>query len=244
MLTRARIVRYHVVQEFNKGVYDYIVATDESGGRGEEDELAEGEDGEDGEDASVEVIHGDAEGEEEKAVSEAESDIADTKDNNGELSWRPCVVHMLILIAEPSSSKKRKRPSPLPTAPSKRIKEAPSEHTAPAKGKKKAKGDREYGVTRGVDFIDVACVLNFDLPSSSRAYTHRVGRTARAGRSGMALSFVLPKVDDPVVRSEAQLTVLRMSSGRTRSSAACSPRSTTSGCSRGSRPRRPRVGAL
>ena len=43
-----------------------------------------------------------------------------------------------------------------------------------------------------MDFIDVSCVLNFDLPSSSRAYTHRVGRTARAGRSGMALSFVVP----------------------------------------------------
>lgn len=53
--------------------------------------------------------------------------------------------------------------------------------------------DKEYGVVRGVDFIDVSCVLNFDLPSSSRAYTHRVGRTARAGRTGMALSFVVPK---------------------------------------------------
>ena len=58
---------------------------------------------------------------------------------------------------------------------------------------KQRKGDKEYGVTRGVDFIDVPCVLNFDLPSSSRAYTHCVGRTARrAGRSGVALSFVVP----------------------------------------------------
>jgi ATP-dependent RNA helicase DDX56/DBP9 len=29
--------RYHTVQEFNKGVYDYIIATDESGARGEQD---------------------------------------------------------------------------------------------------------------------------------------------------------------------------------------------------------------
>jgi ATP-dependent RNA helicase DDX56/DBP9 len=69
---------------------------------------------------------------------------------------------------------------------------SPSKH--PQKKKKKARAnDKEYGVTRGVDFVDVACVINFDLPTSSRSYTHRVGRTARAGRSGMALSFVVPK---------------------------------------------------
>ncbi|EGV62242.1 ATP-dependent DNA/RNA helicase [Yamadazyma tenuis] len=58
--------------------------------------------------------------------------------------------------------------------------------------KDKVKKDKEYGVSRGVDFRNVACVLNFDLPTTSRAYVHRVGRTARAGKSGMALSFVIP----------------------------------------------------
>lgn len=61
------------------------------------------------------------------------------------------------------------------------------------KNKSKAKKDKEYGVSRGVDFRNVACVLNFDLPTTSRAYVHRVGRTARAGKAGMALSFVIPK---------------------------------------------------
>lgn len=51
----------------------------------------------------------------------------------------------------------------------------------------------EYGVSRGIDFVDVACVINFDLPFSSRSYTHRVGRTARAGRTGTSLSFVVPR---------------------------------------------------
>lgn len=51
----------------------------------------------------------------------------------------------------------------------------------------------EYGVSRGIDFVDVACVLNFDLPFSSRSYTHRVGRTARAGRTGTSLSFIVPR---------------------------------------------------
>jgi len=35
--------RYHTVQEFNKGVYDYIIATDESGVRGEQDSDDEAE---------------------------------------------------------------------------------------------------------------------------------------------------------------------------------------------------------
>lgn len=67
--------------------------------------------------------------------------------------------------------------------------------TSTSKDKKKlvAKKDKEYGVSRGVDFKNVACVLNFDLPTTSRAYVHRVGRTARAGKSGMSLSFVVPQ---------------------------------------------------
>lgn len=60
------------------------------------------------------------------------------------------------------------------------------------KSGKKSRG-RDFGVSRGIDFQNVACVLNFDLPTSSKAYTHRIGRTARAGKSGMALSFVIPR---------------------------------------------------
>lgn len=63
----------------------------------------------------------------------------------------------------------------------------------PSKKRKQAKGDREFGVARGIDFRHVACVLNFDLPQSAKSYTHRTGRTARAGQKGMALSFYVPK---------------------------------------------------
>ena len=43
------------------------------------------------------------------------------------------------------------------------------------KGRKR-KRDREYGVSRGIDFQGVENVVNFDFPSVSDAYIHRVGR--------------------------------------------------------------------
>ncbi|KAL0955293.1 hypothetical protein HGRIS_004182 [Hohenbuehelia grisea] len=148
--------RYHAVQEFNKGVYDYIIATDESGGKPEADSEAETDDEDNDEDDEFTSTQ-----------REDPDSLAETPE-----------------ASDPSSSKKRKRPpSPVPSS---------SKSSSKAQKKTKHSSDKEYGVTRGVDFVDVACVLNFDLPTSARAYTHRVGRTARAGRTGMALSFVVP----------------------------------------------------
>ena len=43
---------------------------------------------------------------------------------------------------------------------------------------------------RGLDVDDIDCVVNFDLPRSPADYIHRIGRTARAGKSGLAISFI------------------------------------------------------
>ena len=43
---------------------------------------------------------------------------------------------------------------------------------------------------RGLDIIQMPVVVNFDLPRSAVDYTHRIGRTGRAGESGLAISFV------------------------------------------------------
>lgn len=43
---------------------------------------------------------------------------------------------------------------------------------------------------RGLDIDDITCVVNFDLPRSPADYIHRIGRTARAGKSGIAVSFI------------------------------------------------------
>ena len=42
---------------------------------------------------------------------------------------------------------------------------------------------------RGIDVDDVTHVFNYDLPNIPESYVHRIGRTARAGRSGVAISF-------------------------------------------------------
>jgi ATP-dependent RNA helicase DDX56/DBP9 len=120
--------RIHVVEEFNKGVYDIIIASDEHEILGDEDE------------AKVE-----------------EDEPVEAGNTNGESK---------------GDETETQRP--------------------PKKKRKTAKKDKEYGVSRGIDFKNVACVLNFDLPTSSKSYTHRIGRTARAGQTGMALSLVIP----------------------------------------------------
>ena len=119
--------RVHVVEEFNKNVYDIIIASDEH-----------------------EVV-----GNEESGA--AKTQYQQNDDANGQEVDKDETSR--------ETMKKRKRSS---------------------------KTDKEYGISRGIDFQNVACVLNFDLPTSSRSYTHRIGRTARAGKTGMALSFVIP----------------------------------------------------
>ncbi|GAA5948964.1 hypothetical protein JCM3765_003970 [Sporobolomyces pararoseus] len=141
--------RYHAVQEFNRGVFDYLIATDESGLEGH-----------DRDDAQLD--------EEDEEAGE----VSGSKDQ-GLISTQPGEGEAAAEEQTPQQppSKKRKRKETSSSRPS----------------------TTEYGVSRGIDFVDVACVLNFDLPFSSRSYTHRVGRTARAGRTGTSLSFIVPR---------------------------------------------------
>ena len=46
---------------------------------------------------------------------------------------------------------------------------------------------------RGIDIDDITHVVNFDMPVESETYVHRIGRTARAGARGDAISFVSPE---------------------------------------------------
>jgi ATP-dependent RNA helicase DeaD len=46
---------------------------------------------------------------------------------------------------------------------------------------------------RGLDIEHIGVVINFDIPNDPESYVHRIGRTARAGRTGKAILFVTPR---------------------------------------------------
>lgn len=43
---------------------------------------------------------------------------------------------------------------------------------------------------RGIDIANIDCVILYDLPKNIRTYTHRIGRTARAGKTGRSITMV------------------------------------------------------
>lgn len=58
------------------------------------------------------------------------------------------------------------------------------------KGKEKSILIATEVAARGLDIPDVDFIINYDVPMNAKDYVHRVGRTARAGKAGMALTFV------------------------------------------------------
>ncbi len=142
--------RLHIVEEFNKHVYNLLIATDEADkfANDEDDDIKEEPKDEEGDVKLLDV----------KETSKEEEEEEETKEEK----------------EKPTTTNKKSKKS-------KKSKES------------RYKKDSEYGVSRGVDFRNVSCVLNFDLPLTSKSYTHRIGRTARAGKSGTALSFVVSK---------------------------------------------------
>jgi ATP-dependent RNA helicase RhlE len=82
---------------------------------------------------------------------------------------------------------------------------------------------------RGIDVDDIALVVNYDLPHVAETYVHRIGRTARAGAAGTAISFCGTE-DRPLLRAIEALIKMRIpastdsaASGRERSEAPPAP---------------------
>jgi len=47
-------------------------------------------------------------------------------------------------------------------------------------------------LSRGIDIHQVNLVINYDLPLKKESYIHRIGRSGRFGRKGVAINFVIP----------------------------------------------------
>jgi len=203
--------RVHIVEEFNKGVYDYMIATDEGGLKGEKEaeeasvqELEAGDEEEKAEDEEEDKEEEDEDEEEEEVDEIPEGEIemefdgsegediedgddemeammkgSDSEDEEDEASA------MADIDGSAAVDSKKRKSSELETKA--------DTTAAPTKSKKKSgsKKDQEYGVSRGIDFVNVAAVVNFDFPPTAKSYTHRVGRTARGGQMGTSLSFVV-----------------------------------------------------
>jgi ATP-dependent RNA helicase DDX47/RRP3 len=61
--------------------------------------------------------------------------------------------------------------------------------------------------SRGLDLPQVEVVINHNVPKSSKTYIHRVGRTARAGKSGLAITLVSQYEVAPVLHIEKKLQI-------------------------------------
>ena len=48
-------------------------------------------------------------------------------------------------------------------------------------------------LARGIDVQQVSLVINYELPRAKESYIHRIGRTGRLGRKGMAINLITPR---------------------------------------------------
>ena len=149
--------RLHVVEEFNKNIYDVIITADEQDVIGENEESVVKKRNKPSNTKSID-------GNDEQRKDNDTEESTSREDQNGNF---PCEQPTSTPTQEQPTKKKRRT-------------------------NKKASNSKDFGISRGIDFYAVSLVLNFDLPLNPRSYMHRIGRTARAGRSGMALSFVIP----------------------------------------------------
>jgi ATP-dependent RNA helicase RhlE len=65
---------------------------------------------------------------------------------------------------------------------------------------------------RGIDVDDVSHVFNYDLPNEHETFVHRIGRTARAGKDGVAISFCSPD-EESDLRGIEKLTRVKIPEG-------------------------------
>src|SRR5690606_13736335 len=63
-------------------------------------------------------------------------------------------------------------------------------------------------VGRGIDVSGISHIINYNIPQFSDDYVHRVGRTGRMGRTGVAYTFVSPEEGNELTRIEMRINQL------------------------------------
>ena len=63
-------------------------------------------------------------------------------------------------------------------------------------------------VGRGIDVTSISHIINYDIPQFCDDYVHRVGRTGRMGREGVAFTFVTPEEGNELTRIEMRINLL------------------------------------
>jgi ATP-dependent RNA helicase DeaD len=66
---------------------------------------------------------------------------------------------------------------------------------------------------RGIDISNITHVINFSIPQNPGSYVHRIGRTGRAGREGIAITFVTPR-EDKLLRLIQQVAKTKIKRGK------------------------------
>ncbi|KAH9104205.1 hypothetical protein LEN26_015082 [Aphanomyces euteiches] len=184
--------RQHIIEQFNRGLIDYLIATDESmdkdeGAEDDEDDESDEEipedDGETNEDLDEEVEKDEdddgSEPEDEENEEDDENNDEDDDDNDNEDNEEDGDEDDEDDDEEDDEGDE-------------------TEKKKSTKKKSTPRNDDAFGVARGVDFRGVSFVVNVDFPKSVKSYTHRIGRTARGGASGTAISLVGKDDNDEV----------------------------------------------
>ena len=92
---------------------------------------------------------------------------------------------------------------------------------------------------RGIDVAEITHVINFDIPEDAETYTHRVGRTGRAGAQGRAITFVLAdQRRDPRLRLRSRPRASSTPRGREHGAISSRPDTRGNGHNQWQRPRR------
>ncbi|PVV05021.1 hypothetical protein BB560_000463 [Smittium megazygosporum] len=177
--------RFHIVEEFNRDVYDYIIATDEAS------TVETANENDSFENSKFEKVFSTNSLSDDNKDKESDNDDSEDEDGSDQSESEQSEE-------ESKTKNKKKTLKKIKTDLQKPVEKQQNVASNPANvSDKKQKNNKNtgYGVVRGIDFKNVAAVINFDFPATADGYTHRIGRTARGTKRGMSLSFVVSKQD-------------------------------------------------